>query len=35
VLSFIFVWKWVEDTKGKHVEYMHREAHHQAHPAAH
>jgi hypothetical protein len=34
VLSFIFVWKWVEETKGKHLEDMHREAvHHEAHPA--
>jgi len=36
VLSFIFVWKWVEETKGKHLEDMHREAvHHEAHPAGH
>jgi MFS transporter, SP family, sugar:H+ symporter len=36
VLSFIFVWRWVEETKGKHLEDMHREAwHHEAHPAAH
>jgi SP family sugar:H+ symporter-like MFS transporter len=34
VLSFVFVWKWVEETKGKHLEDMHREAvHHDAHPA--
>jgi SP family sugar:H+ symporter-like MFS transporter len=34
VLSFVFVWKWVEETKGKHLEDMHREAvHHAAHPA--
>jgi MFS transporter, SP family, sugar:H+ symporter len=26
-LSFLFVWKWVEETKGKHLEDMHREAH--------
>jgi MFS transporter, SP family, sugar:H+ symporter len=36
VLSFLFVWQWVEETKGKHLEDMHREAwHHEAHPAAH
>jgi MFS transporter, SP family, sugar:H+ symporter len=36
VLSFLFVWRWVEETKGKHLEDMHREAwHHEAHPAAH
>ena len=35
VLSFLFVWRWVEETKGKHLEDMHREAwHHEAHPAA-
>jgi membrane protein implicated in regulation of membrane protease activity len=28
VLSLIFVWRWVEETKGKHLEDMHREAHH-------
>jgi sugar porter (SP) family MFS transporter len=34
VLSFVFVWKWVEETKGKHLEDMHREAvHHEARPA--
>jgi sugar porter (SP) family MFS transporter len=34
ILSFVFVWKWVEETKGKHLEDMHREAvHHEAHPA--
>ena len=26
-LSFLFVWKWVDETKGKHLEDMHREAH--------
>ncbi|MHC9294870.1 sugar porter family MFS transporter [Mycobacterium sp. LTG2003] len=26
VLSFIFVWRWVEETKGKHLEDMHAEA---------
>jgi MFS transporter, SP family, sugar:H+ symporter len=36
VLSFVFVWRWVEETKGKHLEDMHREAwHHETHPAAH
>ena len=35
LLSFLFVWKWVEETKGKHLEDMHREAwHHETHPAA-
>ncbi|WP_102145409.1 sugar porter family MFS transporter [Mycobacterium hubeiense] len=34
VLSFIFVWQWVEETKGKHLEDMHAEAwHHETHPA--
>jgi MFS transporter, SP family, sugar:H+ symporter len=28
ILSFLFVWKWVEETKGKHLEDMHSEAHH-------
>ena len=28
VLSFLFVWKWVEETKGMHLEDMHREAKH-------
>jgi SP family sugar:H+ symporter-like MFS transporter len=28
VLSLIFVWRWVEETKGMHLEDMHREAHH-------
>ncbi|RDH79333.1 MFS transporter [Mycolicibacterium moriokaense] len=27
VLSFLFVWKWVDETKGKHLEDMHGEAH--------
>jgi sugar porter (SP) family MFS transporter len=27
VLSFLFVWRWVEETKGKHLEDMHSEAH--------
>ncbi|MEO3759160.1 sugar porter family MFS transporter [Mycobacterium sp. B14F4] len=27
-LSFLFVWRWVEETKGKHLEDMHREAVH-------
>ena len=36
VLSFLFVWRWVEETKGMHLEDMHREAyHHEAHPAGH
>jgi hypothetical protein len=36
ILSGLFVWRWVEETKGKHLEDMHREAwHHEAHPAAH
>ncbi len=34
VLSFIFVWKWVEETKGKHLEDMHREAIHHEEPRA-
>ncbi len=33
VLSFIFVWRWVEETKGKHLEDMHGETSHL--PAAH
>ncbi|MBE1548732.1 sugar porter (SP) family MFS transporter [Mycobacterium sp. OAS707] len=34
VLSFIFVWRWVAETKGKHLEDMQRDAvHHDAHPA--
>ena len=28
VLSFVFVWKWVAETKGKHLEDMHRDIHH-------
>jgi SP family sugar:H+ symporter-like MFS transporter len=36
VLSGFFVWRWVEETKGMHLEDMHREAyHHEAHPAPH
>jgi sugar porter (SP) family MFS transporter len=36
ILSFLFVWRWVEETKGMHLEDMHREAyHHEAHHAAH
>jgi SP family sugar:H+ symporter-like MFS transporter len=36
VLSAFFVWRWVEETKGMHLEDMHREAyHHEAHPAPH
>ena len=35
VLSFVFVWRWVEETKGKHLEDMHNEAvHHEANPAS-
>jgi SP family sugar:H+ symporter-like MFS transporter len=34
LLSFVFVWRWVEETKGKHLEDMHGEArHHESHPA--
>jgi MFS transporter, SP family, sugar:H+ symporter len=34
VLSFIFVWQFVEETKGKSLEDMHREAwHHEGHAA--
>jgi SP family sugar:H+ symporter-like MFS transporter len=34
VLSAVFVWQWVEETKGMHLEDMHREAyHHETHPA--
>jgi hypothetical protein len=34
VLSGLFVWRWVEETKGKHLEDMQRDAvHHDAHPA--
>ena len=29
VLSFLFVWRWVEETKGKHLEDMHSEVSHQ------
>src|SRR6476619_589409 len=36
VLSGLFVWRWVQETKGMHLEDMHREAyHHEAHPAGH
>src|SRR5262245_12089580 len=36
VLSLLFVWRWVEETKGKHLEDMHREAwHHEGHLAPH
>jgi SP family sugar:H+ symporter-like MFS transporter len=36
LLSFVFVWQWVEETKGMHLEDMHREAyHHETHPAPH
>src|SRR6478609_227366 len=36
VLSGFFVWRWVQETKGMHLEDMHREAyHHEAHPARH
>jgi SP family sugar:H+ symporter-like MFS transporter len=32
ILSFIFVWRWVQETKGMHLEDMHREAyHHETH----
>jgi SP family sugar:H+ symporter-like MFS transporter len=35
ILSFIFVWRWVEETKGMHLEDMHREAyHHETHAAS-
>jgi SP family sugar:H+ symporter-like MFS transporter len=33
VLSFLFVWRWVQETKGKHLEDMHGETSHL--PAAH
>jgi SP family sugar:H+ symporter-like MFS transporter len=36
LLSFVFVWQWVEETKGKHLEDMQGDAaHHDAHPAPH
>jgi sugar porter (SP) family MFS transporter len=36
VLSFVFVWRWVEETKGMHLEDMHGDVrHHEAHPAPH
>jgi sugar porter (SP) family MFS transporter len=28
LLSLLFVWRWVAETKGMHLEDMHREAHH-------
>jgi MFS transporter, SP family, sugar:H+ symporter len=31
VLSFIFVWRWVDETKGMHLEDMQREVHHAPH----
>jgi MFS transporter, SP family, sugar:H+ symporter len=35
VLSFLFVWQWMEETKGKSLEDMHQEAwHHESHAAA-
>jgi MFS family permease len=33
VLSLVFVWQWVEETKGKTLEDMHGEAWHHEHPA--
>ncbi|MCW2651481.1 MAG: transporter, sugar porter family [Mycobacterium sp.] len=36
VLSLLFVWRWVEETKGKTLEDMHQEAwHHEGHPEGH
>jgi MFS transporter, SP family, sugar:H+ symporter len=35
VLSGLFVWRWVAETKGKHLEDMHDELTHQARRAAH
>lgn len=36
VLSFLFVWRWVEETKGVHLEDMHSEAwHRETQPAPH
>jgi SP family sugar:H+ symporter-like MFS transporter len=36
VLSFVFVWRWVQETKGKHLEDMKGEtSSHQATPAGH
>ena len=36
VLSLVFVWRWVEETKGKHLEDMHSEAwHHDTAPLPH
>ena len=34
VLSFLFVWRWVEETKGKSLEDMHQEAWHRESRAA-
>jgi MFS family permease len=34
VLSFLFVWRWVEETKGKHLEDMHAEVLHEDHHRA-
>ncbi len=31
VLSFLFVWKWVEETKGMHLEDMHAATRHATH----
>jgi MFS transporter, SP family, sugar:H+ symporter len=31
-LSFVFVWRWVQETKGMHLEDMHREAGHHEEP---
>jgi SP family sugar:H+ symporter-like MFS transporter len=35
VLSLMFVWRFVEETKGMHLEDMHRDVHHGSHPAPH
>jgi MFS family permease len=32
VLSFLFVWRWVDETKGKHLEDMQSETHHTPSP---
>ena len=34
VLSFLFVWRWVEETKGVSLEDMHADIVHEGHPAA-
>jgi hypothetical protein len=34
VLSFLFVWRWVQETKGVSLEDMHGNIVHQGHPAA-